>query len=100
MSLITMAACFGYRSFTPWTTSTFFLYYTMILLAPIAFAAWRLLKKTRWLRRHELDLTWEAELIAAYEAAEEEQPTSFWREISQIVDFRGLYRGSVTRFSD
>lgn len=54
------------------------------------------LKKARWLRPHELDLTWEAELIATYEATEEEQPTSFWSGMAQMVDFRGLCRGSVT----
>jgi amino acid transporter len=47
----------------------------MVLLAPLMFSAWRIFRKTRWLRPHELDLNWEAELLAAYEEYEEEQPT-------------------------
>ncbi|GKZ67835.1 hypothetical protein AnigIFM50267_002387 [Aspergillus niger] len=97
--MVVMAACFGYQSFTPWTTSTFFLNYTMILLAPVAFIFWKFMKKTRWLRPHEVDLKWEAELIAAYEATEEEQPTGFWREMAQMIDFRTLSRKAVTKFS-
>ena len=89
--MVVMACCFGYESFTPWSTSTFFLNYTMILLAPIVFTAWKVWKKTRWLRPHEVDLAWEAELIAAYEETEEERPTGFWREMAQMVKFRGLF---------
>ena len=70
-----MATCFGHESFTPWTTSNFSLNYIMVLLAPLMFSAWRVFRKTRWLRPHELDLNWEAELLAAYEEYEEEQPT-------------------------
>lgn len=89
--MIAMAGCFGYESFTPWSTSSFFLNYTMVLLAPVMFIAWKVWKKTRWLRPNELDLTWEAELIAAYERTEEEQPTGFWREMVQMVSFKRFY---------
>ena len=90
--MIAMAGCFGYQSFTPWSTSTFFLNYTMVLLAPITFTAWKVWKKTRWLRPNELDLTWEAELIAAYEQTEEDQPTGFWREMVHMVNFKRFYK--------
>ncbi|CAG8364102.1 unnamed protein product [Penicillium salamii] len=94
--MVIMAGCFGYESFAPWSTSTFFLNYTMILFAPIVFIAWKVFKRTSWLKSRELDLTWEAELIAAYEEAEEEQPTGFWREMARMVDIRGLYHKSTT----
>lgn len=94
--MVIMAGCFGYESFAPWSTSTFFLNYTMILLAPIVFISWKAFKRTSWLKPRELDLTWEAELVAAYEEAEEEQPTGFWREMARTVDIRGLYHNSTT----
>ncbi|CAG7969649.1 unnamed protein product [Penicillium salamii] len=94
--MVIMAGCFGYESFSPWSTSAFFLNYTMVLLAPIVFIAWKVFKRTSWLKSHELDLTWEAELIAAYEESEEEQPTGFWREMARMVDIRGLYHKSTT----
>ncbi|CAG8183603.1 unnamed protein product [Penicillium olsonii] len=93
--MVVMAGCFGYESFAPWSTSTFFLNYTMIILAPIVFTAWKVLKGTKWLQPNELDLTWEAELVAAYEEAEEEQPVGFWREMGRMVDLRGLHRRSI-----
>ncbi|KAJ5116033.1 amino acid permease/ SLC12A domain-containing protein [Penicillium angulare] len=90
--MVILAGCFGYESFKPWNTANFFLNYTMILLAPLVFIFWKIYKKTRWLRPHEVDLVWEAELIAAYEAIEEERPIGFWREFAQLLDFRKFYR--------
>ncbi|OQU96065.1 hypothetical protein CLAIMM_02201 [Cladophialophora immunda] len=84
--------CFGYTSFTPWSTANFFLNYTMLIFCPICFIFWKLYRKTRWLRPSEVDLKWDADEIAAYEAAEEEQPTTFWREMLQFVDPRRLYQ--------
>ncbi|KNG82475.1 putative amino acid transporter, partial [Aspergillus nomiae NRRL 13137] len=76
-----MVLFFGYRSFTPWNTANFFLSYTMLLLAPVTFIGWKVYKRTRWLRPSEVDLKWEADLIAAYEAVETEQPIGFWAEM-------------------
>lgn len=85
---IVMVFCFGYQSFTPWSTENFFLSYTMLLLAPICFVFWKFYKKTKWLRPNEVDLKWEADIIAAYEAVETEQPTGFWRELMHMLDIR------------
>lgn len=95
--MVVMAGCFGYESFTPWSTSTFFLNYTMVLLAPVVFTAWKVFKRTKWLRPHELDLDWEAELVTAYEEAEEEKPTGFWREMFHMVDVRRQFRNHATQ---
>ena len=94
--MVVMAGCFGYESFTPWSISTFFLNYTMVLLAPVVFAAWKVFKRTKWLRPHELDLDWEAELVTAYEEAEEEKPTGFWREMFHMIDVRRQLRNHDT----
>lgn len=98
--MVVMACCFGYESFTPWSTSTFFLNYTMVLLAPVVFITWKIFKKTKWLQHHELDLNWEAELVTAYEEVEEEQPTGFWREIFHMIDVRVLFPKRLTEASD
>ncbi|KAE8420877.1 amino acid permease/ SLC12A domain-containing protein [Aspergillus pseudocaelatus] len=93
--MVTIAGCFGYESFRPWSTSNFFLNYTMILLAPIVFISWKVYKRTRWLRPHEVDLIWEAERIATYEAHESEQPIGFWRECVTMFNFKKHYRRKV-----
>ncbi|KAJ5720094.1 amino acid permease/ SLC12A domain-containing protein [Penicillium malachiteum] len=90
--MVTMATCFGYESFTPWSTSNFFLNCTMVLLAPIIFVSWKVYKKTRWLRPKEVDLIWEAERIAAYEAYETEQPIGFWRDCANMFNFKQYRR--------
>ncbi|KAK3191307.1 hypothetical protein K4F52_002517 [Lecanicillium sp. MT-2017a] len=89
---VLLVFCFGYKSFTPWDVSSFFLSYTMLLFNPICFVFWKLFKKTTWLRPNEVDLKWEADAIALYEEMERESPTTFWREMLHLVDPRGLIR--------
>jgi amino acid transporter len=62
---------YGYTTFKPgqFTLESFFTYYTMVGLAPILFVFWKLYKKTKWLKPHEVDLVWDAPLIDAYEAS-------------------------------
>lgn len=91
-----MLFCFGYRSFTPWDTTGFFLNYTMLIFCPLYFVFWKFYKKTRWLGPLEVDLKWEADAIAAYEEIEEEQPATFWREMLVLVDFRRVFRRSIS----
>jgi yeast amino acid transporter len=78
---------YGYTAFTPWNTKNFFANYTMQLLAPILYIGWKLVKKTRILKPHEVDLQWERPTIDAYEARAriEEPPTSFWAELLMMV---------------
>ncbi|KAH8426744.1 uncharacterized protein LDX57_004477 [Aspergillus melleus] len=51
-----MLFCYGYRTFAPWSAESFFLDYTMMVLAPILFISWKIVHKTRWLRPSEVDL--------------------------------------------
>lgn len=78
---------YGYSSFVPWSVSSFFIYYSMLLLALILFIAWKVWHRTRWIRPREMDRNWEAGAISTYEALEEDKPTGFW---SEIVDMGGL----------
>lgn len=93
--MVIMAGCFGYESFKPWSTADFFLNYTMILLAPIVYLGWKICKKTRWLRPNEVDLVWDAEQIATYEAYETDQPIGFWRESLGMFNVKKHYRRRI-----
>ncbi|KAI6914892.1 hypothetical protein KC318_g323 [Hortaea werneckii] len=58
---------YGYSSFRPWDVGIFFQHYTMVILDPILFIVWKLLKRTKWLKPHEVDLVWEKPEIDEYE---------------------------------
>lgn len=79
---------YGYSSFTPWSVSTFFTYYTMVILAPILFFGWKLVHKTKFVKPHEADLVWERPITDAYEAKFRNPPLGFWTEMGQLVGFR------------
>ncbi|KAK6380743.1 hypothetical protein LTS17_004943 [Exophiala oligosperma] len=81
---------YGYSSFTPWDVGTFFSYYTMVIVAPVLFVGWKLLKKTRFVGPREADLVWERPVVDAYEASFITPPVGFWTEMLQLV---GLRRG-------
>ncbi|PGH02133.1 hypothetical protein GX51_04837 [Blastomyces parvus] len=55
---LTMAFVGGYTVFLPgkWNIPTFLFSYTMIALCPVLFFGWKLFKKTKWLKPHEVDL--------------------------------------------
>ncbi|OAX82891.1 hypothetical protein ACJ72_02759 [Emergomyces africanus] len=55
---LTMAFVGGYTVFLPgnWSIPTFLFSYTMIGLCPVLFFGWKLFKKTKWLKPHEVDL--------------------------------------------
>lgn len=79
---------YGYSSFTPWSVSNFFTYYTMVILAPILFFGWKLLKKTKVVQPHEADLVWERPIVEAYEATFINEPIGFWTEMVQLLGFK------------
>jgi amino acid transporter len=79
---------YGYSSFTPWNVETFFSYYAMVIVAPILYVGWKLLKRTKVVQPLEADLVWERPLIDAYEASFTSPPNSFWAEMLQLVGFR------------
>lgn len=68
---IVVVFVYGYSTFLPgaFTVEGFFTYYTLLILFPITFTFWKLIKKTKWRRAHEVDLVWDAPLIDAYEAS-------------------------------
>ncbi|KAE8368989.1 amino acid permease/ SLC12A domain-containing protein [Aspergillus caelatus] len=76
---------YGYSSFTPWSVSNFFSNYTMQLVAPCLFIFWKVVKKTRYVRPHEVDLVWERPEIDAYENSITTPPVGFWSEMIGLV---------------
>lgn len=79
---------YGYKVFADFNVEDFFKNYTMQLLAPILFIGWKVIKKTRWLKPHELDLTWDAPIIDRYEASFTHPPVGFWTEMGRLVGIR------------
>lgn len=58
----------GYTVFLPgqWDIPTFLFSYTMIGVFPILFVTWKLLKKTKWMKPHEVDIYRDVEEIEEY----------------------------------
>ena len=81
---------FGYSSFRPPSVTTFFSYYTMLIVAPILYFGWKLLKRTKVVPLSEVDLMWERPIVDAYEATFVSEPVGFWVEVLHLV---GLKRG-------
>lgn len=88
--LVIILGVYGYSTFLPgmFTIEGLFTYYTMVFLAPITFTFWKLFKKTRWLRPHEVDLVWDAPVIDIYEASFITPPVGFWTEMLQLIGFK------------
>ncbi|KAJ5223006.1 amino acid permease/ SLC12A domain-containing protein [Penicillium citrinum] len=88
---MTMVVCtYGYAVFLPgsWVVGDFFTYYTMVLLAPVLFFGWKLIKRTKFIKAQEADLIWDRPIIDAYEASFVEYAPGFWTEIFQMFGFR------------
>ncbi|CEI41108.1 General amino acid permease AGP2 [Fusarium venenatum] len=76
---------YGYYAFRPkFDVEVFFQNYSMQILAVLLFAFWKVFKKTKYIRPHEVDLVWERPLIEAYEATFTEPPVGFWTEMGQL----------------
>ncbi|OTB00946.1 hypothetical protein M426DRAFT_266716 [Hypoxylon sp. CI-4A] len=71
---------YGYKSLYPFDTSAFLTAYTMPIVVFILFFGWKIIKKTRWLKPEEVDLTWEAPHITAYELALDEPSVGWFRD--------------------
>lgn len=95
--MIIIVLCYGYSAFDPWNVGNFFIYYTMLIVAPILFVGWKVLKKTKWLKPHELDLMWERPTIDAYELTFTSPPVGFWREMVQLVGLGRTKDGNDVR---
>jgi amino acid transporter len=87
---IVVVFVYGYSTFKPgnFTLESFFTYYTMVGVAPVLFIFWKVLKRTKWLKPHEVDLVWDAPLIDAYEASFITPPVGFWTEMLQLVGLK------------
>ncbi|KAK4609184.1 General amino acid permease AGP2 [Fulvia fulva] len=83
--LIMIVTCYGYSSFRPFSVENFFIYYALLILAPINYIGWKLIKRTKLIKPHEADLVWERPTIDAYEATFIDPPTGFWREMLALV---------------
>jgi amino acid transporter len=83
--MIIVTIVYGYPSYKPWNLSTFWSSYTMQIVIPPLFIIWKVLKRTKWVKAHEVDLVWERPLIDAYEDSFLEPPVGFWREVGQMV---------------
>ncbi|KAJ3464868.1 hypothetical protein MRS44_009654 [Fusarium solani] len=80
---------YGYYAFRPrFNVEVFFQNYSMQILAVLLFSGWKLFKRTRYIRPHEVDLVWERPQIEAYENSFTEPPVGFWTEMAQLVGFR------------
>ncbi|KAF2173234.1 hypothetical protein M409DRAFT_62803 [Zasmidium cellare ATCC 36951] len=83
--MLIMVFCYGYSSFKPWSVDSFFTFYTMLILAPVLFVGWKLIKRTKFVKASEADLVWERPLVDAYEETFIDPPVGFWKEMIQVV---------------
>ncbi|KAK5121694.1 hypothetical protein LTR85_004866 [Meristemomyces frigidus] len=95
--MITVVFVYGYSSFLPWSVSSFFSYYTMLILAPILYGGWKLIKKTKLVSPLEADLVWERPIIDAYEESFYSPPVGFWTEMAQLVCLKRQKGGNDQR---
>jgi amino acid transporter len=88
--MIFVVTTYGYSTFLPgnWSVSSFFTYYTMVLAAPLLFFGWKLVKRTKLIKAHEMDLVWDRPVIDAYEATFTEYAPGFWTEVLQMFGLR------------
>ncbi|GAB7338909.1 hypothetical protein MBLNU457_5590t1 [Dothideomycetes sp. NU457] len=86
--MVFIVGCYGYSSFLPWDVSSFFSYYTMVIVAPCLYVFWKVLKRTKVKGPLEADLVWEKPAIDAYEEAFDEPLVGFWKEILYMFRFK------------
>ena len=88
---LTVVVCvYGYSVFLPgrWSVEDFFTYYTMVLVAPVTFFGWKLVKKTKFVRPEDADLVWEKPEIDAYEAVHEGEVKGFWADVGRMIGLK------------
>ncbi|KAF4125420.1 hypothetical protein GMORB2_4260 [Geosmithia morbida] len=89
---------YNYEAFYPeFNVETFFRGYTMQCVMPFLFIGWKLLKRTRFVKPHEADLTWEAPMIDRYEERFTSKPPGFWMEIGWVL---GINRKAKAELAD
>ncbi|KAF5577129.1 arginine permease [Fusarium pseudocircinatum] len=83
----TILFTYGYYAFRSWSVEAFFQNYAMQIIAAILFFGWKIAKKTRYIKPHEVDLIWESPQIEAYESSLTTEPLGFWTEMVQLIRF-------------
>jgi amino acid transporter len=91
---------YGYSSFKPFSVENFFIYYAMVIVAPILYGAWKLIKRTKIIPSSEVDLIWDARIIDAYEETFYEPPLGFWSELTSMVGIKKKGSGDGQRDGD
>ena len=79
---------YGYYALRPWNIESFFQSYSMQIVAVILFVGWKVFKKTRYIKPHEVDLVWERPQVDDYENSLAGEPVGFWTEVFQLVGYR------------
>lgn len=79
---------YGYSSFTPWDVTNFFTHYAMVIVAVALYLYWKIFKRTKVVKPINVDLVWEKPAIDAYEDALEGPPSSFWRELLDMIRWK------------
>lgn len=82
---------YGYTSFVPSITegaSSFFSYYTMLILDVLLYTTWKLLRRTKVIPAAEADLVWDKPIIDEYEASLTEPPMTFRQEFMAMLGFK------------
>jgi len=92
--MIMIVFCYGYTSFAPWSVSNFFIYYTLLLVAPVTYFSWKLIKRTKIVKPLEADLVWERPTIDAYEQTFIDPPMTFWGEMLGPLKFGKMRNAS------
>lgn len=88
---------YGYSSFKPFSVEDFFIYYAMLILAPILYFVWKVIHRTKIVPSKEVDLVWDAPIIDAYEITFFEPPLGFWSEILLMVGIKTKGSGDHQR---
>ncbi|KAJ9420038.1 hypothetical protein FOXG_15791 [Fusarium oxysporum f. sp. lycopersici 4287] len=83
----TILFTYGYYAFRSWSVEAFFQNYAMQIVALILFIGWKVVKKTKYIKPHKVDLIWERPQIEAYESSLLGEPVGFWTEMAQLVHF-------------
>lgn len=65
----------------------------MLMLAPVLYLGWKVIKRTKIVKPLEADLVWERPIIDAYEAADLSPVVGFWTEVLQMVGLKGGVKG-------
>lgn len=76
---------YGYTAFGPPSVEGFFTNYSMQIIATLLFVGWKVFKRTRFIKAHEVDLVFERPIIDAYENSITTPATGFWTEMLQLI---------------